>query len=261
MHRELRVYSHFSRGVPHYADLLQVASPESIGDYLSFVASMAREQLLGRPNAGLTLALELGDVIVSQLIACKAPINFDGKVTPITGKIIEVADPLALLPIVAMRIQETTALVDMDDKYNLSKVTFRQFCCIVSLAHIYRLRMSLDDSPTGVRAHHGLLAASAYGLSASEPVITLSTRKFISDRARRGGNARVAKSDKAIDKDVIRNEFDAWQRGEKKYKNSADFARKMIERPSSKITTTKTIEGWVTQWFRENRSDRQRLGD
>lgn len=163
MRRELLVYPYFSRGIPHYADLLQVASPESIGHYLSFVSSMAREQLSGRPNQGLTLALELGDIFVQQMIENKVPINLDGKTTPVTGKIIEVVEPLALLPSIAMRIQQTTAFVDADEKYNLAKITFRQFCCIVSLAHVYRMRMSLDDSPTGVRAHHALLAASAYG--------------------------------------------------------------------------------------------------
>jgi hypothetical protein len=201
------------------------------------------------------MALELGDIIIGGMIERQVRVDINGTKTPLTGKIVGIADPLGLLPPVAMRIQSSTALVSKDDEYGLASITFQQFCCVVSLAHIYRARVSKDrKSVTGNFAFHALLSASAFGMGAAEPAMREGAQIIISERARTGGKARVANSGEARDKILIRKEFDAWQAGHKKYMSGADFARKMVARPSSKIASTKTIEHWVTLWIREHKA-------
>ena len=81
----------------------------------------------------------------------------------------------------------------------------------------------------------------------SDEGYSIAPAELRSEFGRRGARAKLKDDPKQIAKAQIKQEFEAWQRGEVVYKNGSDFARKM----EAKFDVTfKSVEGWLPEWRR-----------
>lgn len=89
-------------------------------------------------------------------------------------------------------------------------------------------------------------------LEAGTEAISQAVAKAHSDKGRKGIKAKLANDQKQLAKAEVKVIFLAWQNGTTgvRFKNYADFGRKMVER-FPKLTDQRTPAEWCTAWQKE----------
>ena len=72
--------------------------------------------------------------------------------------------------------------------------------------------------------------------------------------ARRAANLRLARDPKHAVMDAIKAEFSAWQSHKVRYRNDADFAKKMHAKYATTIRNEGSIKNACARWHKENKS-------
>ncbi|WP_186010899.1 hypothetical protein [Burkholderia gladioli] len=86
------------------------------------------------------------------------------------------------------------------------------------------------------------------------PLFDAYARLRKSSDARDRAEQRHQSSPQAAAKAEVKSCWDDWQKGRKRYKSNAEFARDMVKKHEGVLTSTKVIEGWCTDWGRKKSS-------
>ncbi|QWE17539.1 hypothetical protein [Polynucleobacter sp. AP-Nino-20-G2] len=83
---------------------------------------------------------------------------------------------------------------------------------------------------------------------AFEPEFKEKASKDLAEKASQRARKRHAESPQAIEKEFIFNEYMAWRRGEKMYRNVSHFHHKMKARCTHLALHRSTLDNWINVW-------------